>query len=110
MKYLLKILAFIPLTLHLLLLSLLTIFKKVTGISWISIPIIILLFIISYGIISNKKILRKISDIALIILTVLLCILGYYDFIQWFSSIVGIILFIYFMIIKMLIKKQRNIL
>lgn len=107
MKMLLKILAFIPLITELLMLSIM--FKKVGGVSWgIHIPIIILLAVVGNSIISKKKSLQRSGIGALIVLTVLLCIIGYYDYIKWFSSIVGIVIFMYFIIIRIAIRKSDN--
>lgn len=104
---LLKILAFIPLITELLMLSIM--FKKVGGVSWgIHIPIIILLAVVGNSIISKKKSLQRSGIGALIVLTVLLCIIGYYDYIKWFSSIVGIVIFMYFIIIRIAIRKSDN--
>lgn len=107
MKYLLKTLAFIPLGIDLLLLFVL-LPKKVSGILWTThIPILILLVVIGIGICSKKKIIQQSGNIALVILTAMLCIIGYYDYIQWFSSIVGIIIFMYFTLIGVSIKKLK---
>ena len=107
MKSLVKILAFIPLVIELLLLFI--IFpNKVGGVVWtIHIPIVILLAVVGIGIVSKKKIIQQSGIFALVVLTVLLCIMGYYDFVQWFSSLVGVVVFIYFTIIGIVIKKLK---
>lgn len=74
----------------------------------IHIPIVILLAVIGSGIISKRKNIQKSGIGALIVLTILLCIMGYYDYVQWFSSIVGIIIFMYFVIIGIAMKKTKN--
>ncbi|WP_195266855.1 hypothetical protein [Clostridium sp. 1001275B_160808_H3] len=107
MKSLLKILAFIPLGIELLLL--LVIHSKVAGMIWmIHIPITILLGIVGMGIVSKKKFIQRSGFGALIVLTVLLCIIGYYDYVKWFSSIVGMVIFMYYVIISILMKKTKN--
>lgn len=107
MKFLFKILAFIPLGIELLLMTLIS--DLIGAIMWISaIPSIILLALIGFSIISKQKLIQQIGIGALIILTMLLCISGYYDYFKWFSSIVGIINFIYFLIIIAVIKKINN--
>lgn len=105
MKYLLKILAFIPLSIELLLL-LVVFTNKVDGVVWvIHIALVTLLTLIGVGILSKKKVIQQVGNITLFALTLLLCIMGYYDFIQWFTSIVGVILFIYFTFVRIAIKK-----
>lgn len=107
MKSLFKILAFIPLGIELLLL-LIILPNKVGGIVWtIHIPIVILLAIVRIGIFSEKKLIQQSGMLSLVVLTLLFCIMGYYDFIKWFSSIVGIVIFIYFTIIKIAIKRLK---
>lgn len=105
MKSLLKILAFIPLGIELL--FLLVVFSdKVGGVIWVvHIAITMLLTFIGIGILSKKKVIQQVGGIALVALTVLLCVMGYYDYVQWFSSIVGIILFIYFTFVRIAMKK-----
>lgn len=105
MKSLLKILAFIPLGIELLLL--LVVFTNEVGgvVLVIHIAITMLLTFIGIGILSKKKAIQQVGCIALFALIVLLCIMGYYDFVQWFSSIVGVILFIYFTFVRIAIKK-----
>ena len=51
--------------------------------------------------------MQRVGFVALIILTLLLCIVGYYDFIQWFSSIVGVVLCIYFVLLRVAVKKNN---
>ncbi|MDU7363280.1 hypothetical protein [Clostridium sp.] len=107
MKSLFKILAFIPLGIELLLL-LIILPNKVGGILWtIHIPIVVLLAIVGVSIFSEKKLIQQSGIVSLVILTLLFCVMGYYDFIKWFSSIVGIVIFIYFAIIKITIKKLK---
>ncbi|MBS5305977.1 hypothetical protein [Clostridium sp.] len=107
MKSLFKILAFIPLGIELLLL-LIILPNKVGGILWtIHIPIVVLLAIVGVSIFSEKKLIQQSGIVSLVILTLLFCVMGYYDFIKWFSSIVGIVIFIYFAIIKIAIKKLK---
>ena len=109
MKSLLKILAFIPLGIELLLLFVMFP-NKTGGVIWtIHIPIAILLAVIAIGIVSRKKIIQQSGIAALIVLTGLLCIMGYYDYVQWFSSIVGVVIFMYFVIIRTVIKKLKII-
>ena len=107
MKFLLKTLVFIPLCIELLLL--LVVFQnKFAGVVWVThISITILLTVIGIGIVSNKKILQQSGNSALIILTELLFVIGYYDYVQWFSSIIGVVIFIYFVVIKIAIKKLK---
>lgn len=106
MKYLSKILAFIPLGIELLFIAVFQ--NKVFGVFWIiHIPLAMILTFIGISILSNKKIIQKLGHIILVILTIFLCINGYYDYFQWFSSIVGIILFIYFTFIRIIIKKLK---
>lgn len=59
------------------------------------------------SIFSEKKLIQQSGIVSLVILTLLFCVMGYYDFIKWFSSIVGIVIFIYFAIIKIAIKKLK---
>lgn len=107
MKSLFKILAFIPLGIELLLL-LIILPNKVGGIVWtIHVPIVALLAIVGVGIFSEKKLIQQSGIVSLVALTLLFCIMGYYDFVKWFSSIVGIVIFIYFTIIKIAIKKLK---
>ena len=101
-KSLLKILAFIPLGIEFLLLIVSQVVLA------IHIPIAILLTVIGTGIISNNKILKQSGNVSLIVLITLLCIMGYYDYLQWFSAIVGVVIFIYFAIIKIATKKVKN--
>lgn len=104
MKVLLKILAFIPLGIELLLISIFQ--NKVFGAFWmIHIPFAMILTLIGISILSKKKVIQQLGDILLVVVTILLCINGYYDYFQWFSSIVGIILFIYFTFVRIAIKK-----
>lgn len=106
MKSLLKILAFIPLGIELLLLFI--VFPKKVTVVWPTyIVITMLLTVIGIGIVSKKSITQRIGIIALVALTLLLCIMGYYDFVQWFSSIVGVVLFIYFTFVRIAIKKLK---
>ena len=106
MKYLSKILVFIPLGIELLFI---TIFQsKVSGFFWlIHIPLAVILAFIGIGILSKKKIVQQLGNILLVVLTVVLCINGYYDYFQWFSTIVGIILFIYFTFVSIVIKSKK---
>ena len=68
----------------------------------------ILLAVIGIGIISNQKTSQQTGFGALIILTIALCIMGYYDYWKWFSSIVGVFIFIYFVILIIIKKKISN--
>ncbi|MGL5379222.1 hypothetical protein [Clostridium sp.] len=105
MKSLLKVLAFIPLCIELLLL--LTIFpKKAMGVvGGIHIVITVLLTVVGIGIVSRKRFIQQIGIMALVALTLLLGIMGYSDFVKWFSSIVGVAIFIYFTFLSIAIKK-----
>lgn len=103
------LLGFIPLIIELLLV-LLTLYKNTGGILWsIHFPIIILLFTIGLGFVSNKKIMQRIGIVALCVLTIFLGIMGYYDYIRWFSTIVGIVLFIYFAVVGLTMKKLKKL-
>lgn len=107
MKKLLKVLAFIPLIIQLIIPII--IYNKIGGIILeVQIPMVILLLITAIGVVSNKKNVRAIGLVALIILTLFLGILGYYDFIKWFSSIVGIIILGYFLLLRKLIRKTNE--
>lgn len=64
----------------------------------------ILLFITGIGLESNKKDLKTIGFCTLAIFTILYLIMGYYDYLKWTSSIVGIINLIYFILIYLLKK------
>lgn len=104
MKGLVKVLAFLPLGIELLVL-LGVVLGSIGGAIWtIHIPITILLYITGCGIISKKKLIRQIGNVALLIVTIIHGIMGYYDYIKWFSTKVGIAIFIYFIIIKILAK------
>ncbi|CUP65468.1 hypothetical protein [Clostridium baratii] len=103
------LLAFIPLAIELLLI-LLTLYKNIGGVIWSThFLIIILLFIIGMGLVSNKKLIQRIGIVALCVLTIFLSIIGYYDYIRWFSTIVGIVLFIYFAVVGMTMKKLKKL-
>ena len=104
MKYLSKILAFIPLGIELLCIAVFQ--NKGFGVFWvIHIPFAMILTFIGISILSKKKVIQQLGGIVLVALTVLLCVNGYYDYFKWFSSIVGIILFIYFTFVRIAIKK-----
>lgn len=96
------IFAFIPLVLDLLFILL----ANGNGVVWtVHIPILLLLAIIGISFISDKKLVQRLGIGALIVLTLLLSIIGYYDYLQWFSTIVGVVLLIYFVMIGMAMKK-----
>lgn len=101
----LMILAFMPLVVELILLFTI-LFNNFANIKWIQgLLSIILLISIGVGIISYKKVVNNIVFISLIIYTILYSIMGYYDCLQWTSTILATILFIYFTLIKLEMKK-----
>ncbi|MBS4956255.1 MAG: hypothetical protein E7E64_06780 [Clostridium celatum] len=106
MKLAVKILAFIPLGIELLLLA--TLPKEGWGNLEIPILIAILLTIIGGCIINNNKIIQRTGVGSLAILTVLFCIVGYYDYIPGFSLGIGVVTFIYFIFIKIAYKDIVN--
>lgn len=103
-KKFLLLLSFIPLFIRIIfILS----FSNKGSIDWrINIPIIFLLLVTGISITSNKKFMEILSLISLIILIIVHLIVGYYDYIKWFSSIIGVILLIYFMFIKFFVKNN----
>lgn len=104
----LKLCVFAPLIIMSSLLSL-VIPSKASGVSlMIYIPILISLATIGFSFLSNNKIIRKVGYGLLILLTIALCITGYYDYLKWFSTIVGIVNFLYLNFILMLLEKLKN--
>lgn len=53
----------------------------------LSILLLLLLFISGYGLTQNKKKWNIVSFISIIIFTIWYCILGYFDYIKWTSTI-----------------------
>ena len=104
MKFLVKVLSFLTLGMELLV-TLVAVIGGIGGaITVIYIPLVILLAITGCGIISKRKLIRQIGNVALLIVTIIHGIMGYYDYIKWFSTKVGIAIFIYFIIINILAK------
>lgn len=102
MKLAAKILAFIPLVIELLLLIATANMGDIVLVIHTSITI--LLATIAISVISNKKIIQRVGFGAVVILTALFCIMGYYDYVQGFTLSTGIILLIYFIFIRMAIR------
>lgn len=103
-KNTLTIFAFTPVVIHLILL--LALYESISLITHI--PVILLLIVIGISIISDKKIVQQIGSVAIVILTIVLGIIGYYDYFQWFSLIVGIMLLAYFIALKKLKNCKSN--
>ncbi len=66
---------------------------------------IILLFISGYCLMINNKRTNILALISILIFTIWYCIMGYFDYMQWVSTIIGIAIFIYYGIIYLLKRK-----
>ncbi len=106
-KTILIILAFLPLAIEFIFTS--WGFRTFGSINWLMhVTIAVLLASIGVGLISTKKFMQWLGIGALATLTILLGIIGYYDYLQWFSTIVGIVLLAYFSVIGIAIKKMNR--
>lgn len=106
-KAILGLLAFMPFVICLVMP--LIIYKKIGGVNWlIQFPMLVLLAVIGIGLVSRKKVVQIVGMVSLSVLTVFLGIMGYYDYIPWFSTIVGLILFVYFYMLKVVIRKTNK--
>lgn len=66
-----------------------------------------LTFVIGLGLISKILIMKIMGIICSFILLLIFSINGYYDYIQWTSTIIGIIVFVYYLIIYVTIYKNK---
>lgn len=100
----LKRLAFVPFGIELLLFPLVF-----TSMMWMPYGLtLVLMFLSGLGTISRKKSIQFIGYLALLVFVVWHGIMGYYDYFQWFSTKVAIVVLVYFIVIKYLIIRHQK--
>lgn len=99
------VLSYIPFIIYLIFgLFLLIMNEKIDLLMWII--SLMLLFLSSLGMQSGKKVLKLIGIIALSVFTIWYLVNGYFDYLQWTSSIVALIVLMYYVIINYFINKK----
>lgn len=80
-----------------------------TSMMWIPYGLtLVLMFLAGLGSISQKKSIQIIGTIALLTFVVWHGIMGYYDYFQWFSTKVAIVVLIYFILVKYFLVRHKN--
>lgn len=81
---------------------------KSLGVSSMFLLCAMLLALVAFGIVSTKRVMNIIGYVALFVQTVVLSIMGYYDYIQWFSTVIGFSLLAYFLFIDRAIRGIKS--
>ena len=102
----LKTLCFLPFIVFLLFYIIMAFSFKIEWL--IVLGLLLLLFMISFSLISKNKIFQIIGLISLIIYLVISIIMGYKDYLKWTITIVGSIVCAYYVVMYLVTKKLRK--